>query len=105
MSVSETNFEILKPNLFISLWFSENINALGLRFEIRLCKQNGRLFLASKPYPFGTINLLIFRDQLRDKLKPYKMLFADRGYPVVWLLPHIRERLTAHFIDVCTHHM
>lgn len=76
----ETDCRKLEPSSFNPSLYSDNFNGPGLRYEMSLCKYNGRTFRASGPYPCGTTGFLIFCDILRDQLEPYEKVFTDRGH-------------------------
>lgn len=52
----------------------------AVRYEIALSIFTGNVVWVSDPYPAGVHDMTIFRSGLKKKVKPHKLVVADRGY-------------------------
>ena len=80
MSVDGTDFRINEPKPFSRKWFSHKFRGAGLRYEVAVAIQSGHIVWTNGPFPAGTPDLKIFRQDLKKQLKNGERVEADKGY-------------------------
>lgn len=81
MTVDGIDVRIQEPQPFSSIWYSHKFNGPGLRYELGVAIQTGRICWINGPYPPGDFpDLEIFRLYLKDKLDDFECVEADEGY-------------------------
>jgi hypothetical protein len=81
VTVNGVDFEIQEPTNFSSQWFSHKSRGPGLRYEMAVCIQTGKIVAYNGPFECGSWpDLQIFRSKLKCNLGPGEKVVADRGY-------------------------
>ena len=80
MSVDGTDYRINKPKPFSKKWFSHKFKGAGLRYEVAVAIQSGHIVWTNGPFPAGTPDLKIFRQDFKKVLKNGERVEADKGY-------------------------
>ncbi len=64
------------------LWYSKKLNRAGVRYEVAIAIQTGKIVWVNGPFPCGQFNdVTIFAMKLKKKLGPKEMVECDNGYP------------------------
>ena len=81
MTFHGADFRIREPIPFDRKWYSHNFHGLGLRYELGVCINTGKIVSFHGPFPCGLYNdVTIFRLWLKWKLGEGKKVLDDLGY-------------------------
>ena len=73
--------QIEEPTLFDKHWYSHKFKSAGVRYEVAISIDRGRIVWVNGPYRCGqNPDLNIFRDRLKLILEPGENVVADSGY-------------------------
>jgi len=80
MSIDGTDFMIQEPTPRDKKWYSFKHNGPGLRYEIGLCIQTGKIVWALGGYHCGAYpDLKLAREWFVDEVGPFERVLADKG--------------------------
>lgn len=81
VSVDGTDCQIMEPQPFSPMWYSHKFHGPGVRYEIGLSVETGRLVWANGPYMCGKYpDNSIFCQQMKQKLLDGEFVIGDAGY-------------------------
>ena len=81
VSLDGTDFRINEPSQFDPAWYSHKFHGPGVRYEIGLCIQTGRIVWAHGGVPCGSWpDLSLARSAYTKAVAPNELTLADRGY-------------------------
>lgn len=81
VTVDDTDFCILEPSPFSSMWYSHKFKGPGLWYEVAISILGGDIVHINRPYACGIWpDIGIFCQLLINKLLPGEMVAADSGY-------------------------
>lgn len=76
-----TDCRIFEPSPFHRRWYSHKFHGPGLRYELGIVLKNGEICWVNGPFSPGEWpDLKIFKENLRQNLKPHERVIADGGY-------------------------
>ena len=74
--------KIFEPSPFSGKWFSHKFRSAGLRYEIAVSIERGRLVWVNGPYPCGKFpDVCIFRHRMKIVLANNEKVLVHNGYP------------------------
>ena len=81
VSVDGTYFQIYQWMPFWKGWYSHKFKGPGVRYEVGLCIQTGKIIWIHGPFPCGRWpDLKIFRSAMKHQLSVGEKVVADKGY-------------------------
>lgn len=81
VTVDGTDCRILEPFPFWPGWFSHKFRGPGVRYEVAVSICGGDIVWVYGPFPCGQWpDIKIFRHAMINRLLPWEMVEADRGY-------------------------
>lgn len=80
VSIDGTDVPVEEQGGFSSKFFSHKFRSAGLKYEVGVCIQSGRIVWVNGPFRCGMNDLQVSRQALTGSLDEGEMVEADRGY-------------------------
>ena len=81
VTVDGTDLRINETLPFSSKWYSHELHAAGVRYEVAVSIKEGHIIWVKGPFPCGEWpDIKIFRKYLKHALLPNEHVEADHGY-------------------------